>query len=372
MRKKSVLIIYPDPYLSFSPTTLNLYDHLSDKFDVTILTFEPDKNFSQQKIHNKNIKYLKPPRHRLFFIFQKIISVLGRRFKFLNYIPLKTPMANLLIKEVKRFGGVIIAVDFFAAWCVQQAGKQFHLLSLEIFEKDVYREKLNLGNIFSVIIQSEIRYNYLFGASRINTFYIQNAPVYLNYNGPDFSKRNKYNLIYCGSAVPAFGLFSYLEFLIDYPEYTLTVKGAIPPSTLNILQRHFKNLLDSKRLILNEDYLMPSELNDYLSTFRIGFVFYDYVRYDFIDKFNYHTAPSGKLFQYYNAGIPVIGNSLVGLKSVEEFKAGVLISGLGSLSIKKAIDQIEDDYFNYSSRSKEASKIFDFNKVAFEFSNSLL
>ena len=53
--KKKILIVFPDTHLSYSPSTLNLYDSLSETFEVTIITFIPDSSYSTHKILNRNI-----------------------------------------------------------------------------------------------------------------------------------------------------------------------------------------------------------------------------------------------------------------------------------------------------------------------------
>ncbi len=119
--------------------------------------------------------------------------------------------------------------------------------------------------------------------------------------------------------------------------------------------------------MLDEKYLSPSELNTYINKFRIGFVFYDYFKFDTMKTFNYKSAPSGKLFQYYNAGLPVVSNNVSGLNSIKEYKTGVMTESLDSRSIKDAIDQIELDYENYAIRSKTLSAHFDFGKNIIPF-----
>ena len=69
--------------------------------------------------------------------------------------------------------------------------------------------------------------------------------------------------------------------------------------------------------------------------------FYD-TRFEFYDRFNFHTVPSGKMFTYLASGVPVICNNLPGLRVVEEFGAGVLIEDLDAGSIRSAIQKIED------------------------------
>lgn len=359
---KKILVVYPDPYLSYSPSTLNLYDALSVEFDVSILTFEPDANFSSQKITDKKVIYLKAAPADDGSFKKKILKKLASVFAFNKQKNnLLTYKAKALIKVIKQFEGAIIAVDFFALWCVQKTGRQAHLLSLEIHEKDRYREACSIS-VQSVIIQTAERYNFLFPGKLINTFYVQNAPVFIEEKNIDITKRRSNDLIFCGSAIPGFGIFSCLEFLKDFPSYTLTLKGAVPEFVEKIIKEKFADLLQQKRLIIDAAYLSATQLNCFISRFRIGFVFYDQLRFDFVKKFNYITAPSGKMFQYYNAGVPVIGSNISGLSSVADFKTGVLIDSLGSAAIKNAIDKIESNYAYFATNAQEASRYFDFNK----------
>ena len=110
---------------------------------------------------------------------------------------------------------------------------------------------------------------------------------------------------------------------------------------------------------MNDTYMEQEELNRYVSQFWAGFAFYDFYRFATLRKFNYFTAPSGKLFQYFNSGVPVIGNQLSGFKMVEDHKAGQLIEHLGSLEIKKALDVINASYLEFSTNSKKLSREFD-------------
>ena len=361
---KEVIIIFPQTNLLWSPSTLNLYDSLDQYFNVTILTFSPDKAISLGKLLNKKIDYLSFEESSS----RKGIPLITRltdevKITFLGpgkgLDPLLTANAKLLIEKIKSVEGYIIAVDFFALWCVQKAGKPAHLFSLEILDNDPYRNQCNFGNILSVLIQTCDRYEYIFGKRQIRTFFIQNAPQYIEQT-INYKKRKNTNLIYCGTAKAEFGFFSCIEFLIDYPEYTLTVQGFIPSSVRNNITDNFGFLLIEKRLILMEVYLSPADLNDFLLDYYIGFVFYDAFRFDFINIFNYKTAPSGKLFQYYNAGIPVVAINLPGLKSVEEFSAGILINCLGSKSIAQAISQISESYVSYAHGAHKAAAHYDF------------
>ena len=357
---KEVLIIFPDPHLSYSPSTLNLYDSLSEYFKVTIITSIPDKSYSDQRILVKNVKYLNSDNG--IPLIDRLATEVKKTFASnTGYVRLLTPKAKELIKGIKEFQGIIIAVDFFALWCAQEAGKKVHFVSLEIPQHDAYRSACDLTNIHSVIIQTIDRYKYLFGQMHMKTFIVQNAPKYID-RKIDFNKRSTTKLICLGSALPAFGIFNCIEFIMDYSEYTLVIKGAIPPSVRHSIKQHYQFLLDENRLILNDSYLEPNQLNSFLSECHIGFVFYDACRFDGINTFNFHTAPSGKLFQYYNAGVPVVTSNISGLNSVKEFGAGIMISSLNARSIKNAITQIDNNYYEFAENAKKAAAYFDFSK----------
>ena len=198
---KKILIVFPDPILPFSPSTLNLYDSLSNIYDVTILTFEPNLSYSSQKITDKKIIYLKQLANPLLAkIFMRGLREITKKLKLKNYnlLLLFAGRAFPLIREIKKFDGEIIAVDFFALWCVMMAKKKAHLLSLEIIDDDLYRNSCPINSIKSVIIQSEERYNYLFGNQKIKTFFVQNAPRYID-EKIDLRKRKKNELIFCGN-----------------------------------------------------------------------------------------------------------------------------------------------------------------------------
>lgn len=375
---KNILIVFPDRHLPYAPTILNLYYGLKPLCNVSLISSEPDPSFSSLKIVDPGIIYFSDE------TFPKAPGIISRAFNKLKQkiiVPsteeitqrkLLIPKAKKIIELIKEsICDEIIAVDFFALWCVQQTGKKAHLISLEILEKDEYRDTCNLSIINSVLIQTEERYNYLFDNKLVPKYIVQNAPKYIEFL-PSYESRESKHLIYCGSAVPWFGIFSCLDFLNDYPDYKLTIKGAIPPNTLSSINIFYKNLLDEGRVILDDLYLDTEALTKYVSKFRIGFAFYDFYRYDHMRIFNYFTAPSGKVFQYFNSGVPVIGNQLKGFKIIEENNAGVLIPTLSSRAIKKSIDVIENNYTEMARNAKMASDKFDFNNNIKPFIKNLI
>ncbi len=365
---KNVLIIFPDLHLPFSPTTLNLFYSLKKTFNVKLISLEPSQHYSSQKINDPHVIYIKIESIKIS-IFERIWIklfkiILGKKHQkvkdhYLNE-KLKNYKANSFIEVIKKFEGEIIAVDFFSLWCAQNAGKFAHLVSLEIPDHDIYRDNIDYNKIKSVIIQSEERFIHLFKDKEYPKFFVQNSPPYIEFD-IEIENRAKKNLIFCGSALPEFGIFSCLDFLKDYPEYCLTLKGAIPKSIKEAIKKFYNDLLENGNLIFNEEYMDHEELTKYISSFRIGFVFYDFYRFEHLRTFNYFTAPSGKMFQYINSGVPIIGNKLSGLSIIEENNIGNLITCLSSNQIKAAVDDVELDYQNSAYNARALAKNFDFN-----------
>lgn len=374
---KEVLIIFPDPQLPYSPTTLNLFYELKKDFKVTILTPEPEEFYTLQKVDDPGVIYFenKGEEHNSPSLLKRGINKLKRWYKPLTQEEIRrnslmSGKAKKIIDYVSDFEGEIIAVDFFALWCVQQAGKKAHLISFELLEYDPYKDDCDFSVIKTVIIQSQERYDYLFHQIRPKCFFIQNSPPYLNFS-PSINTRKQKDLVFCGSAMPWFGIVTCLDFIKDYPEYTLTIRGAIPKVTHRTIELFYDDLVKEGRLIINNDYLDATSLTEYISQFRIGFAFYDFYRFENVRSFNYYTAPSGKVFQYLNSGVPIISNKLPGFDFIEQKGAGVLIPYLTSNAIKKAIGKIESDYISIAENAKKCSKDLDFIKNAVPFINHL-
>lgn len=373
---KKVLIIFTDVHLAYSPTTLNLFYELKKNFDVELMAPEAIPGYSPQFESNEGIRYVNMSSNSLnsfCSIKWNVKKAIGRYFgnsvskRKANLIYAKT--INI-IKQISGFQGEIIAVDFLALWCVQQINKRAHFLSLEIGENDPYRNFTDHSQIKSVIIQSKERYDYLFSNFDLKYFIVQNSPENVEFS-PEISLRDRNQLIFCGSAVPNFGIISCLDFIKDYPQYTLTIKGAIPESTLNSMNSFYKDLLIDKRVIIDNSYLTPTDLTYFVSKFRIGFAFYDFYRFESMRTFNYFTAPSGKVFQYLNSGVPIVANDLPAFRIIEERGIGKLISHLSSQEIKSAIDEIEKNYEATALNAKLLSKSFDFSVNIKDFTNYL-
>lgn len=372
--KKDFLIIFSDVYLAYSPSTLNLFYSLKKHHNVELVAARQLASFSDNKVADDDIKYIdfKVKRNILNIIHLVFYKILDRFSNSPENAEHKRNLYNnqtrAIIAYIKKTKKEIIAVDFMVLWCVQQAGKKAHVLSLEIYENDRYFKNVQLSNIKSMIIQSQERLNYLFPKEKPVYFIVQNSPVTINFV-PVYKQRKNTDLIYCGSSVLGFGIITCLDFIKDYKEYTLTVKGAFPKETVEVVNEFYADLIAEKRLIIDTDYLSEKDLTYYLSKFRIGFAFYDFYRFSHLRSFNYFTAPSGKVFGYLNSGVPVIGNILPAFEFIEKNDCGKLISHLSSIQIKSAIDAIEDNYLYYAENTKRLSAEYDFNKMIQPFIN---
>ena len=367
--KKRVTILFSGTHLSYSPTVIGLYDLLSKHFDVTILAESPGA-FDFAMLTNRNVVYREKltdkNRLRLYRRIFDLRAIYDKETAALKKMKFDTDVVydfHLVRKMLAAAApDFVIAVDFRNLLYAQILGKQVEFLSLEIDGDDIFYKQCDFGNVNSVIIQSAERYEYLFKDKEFKTFYVQNAPIYSEQS--DNPKRE--NLVYCGTAWNPFGFYHCLEFLRKFPEFTLNVKGALLKEDKLKVETEYRDLISGGRLIIDGEYLDDGEVVGYLRRFRIGFCFYNF-ELERIDTFNYHSAPSGKMFKYMAAGVPVVGQDILGLQPVRKFDCGVLIKDLKPESIKKAIEKIEANFDYYSRNCLRAAAHYSFDKTTEPF-----
>jgi glycosyltransferase involved in cell wall biosynthesis len=375
--KPKLLIVFPDVHLAYSPTTLNLYDALEPHFEITILSFY-SPHHSKFPLGERRVEYAAP----LFYWTNAIICSLRYRLKL--YFNLKASLERWLVQlerwltamalwraTRRRSCAVAIGVDFMGMWVVQRVFGRGHMLSLEILENDLFRQRVDLRSIDSLIIQTQERYDYLFKGSEVKYFLVQNAPPLPLRGSAPPAGAPRDDLLYCGFATARFGIYRILDFLMQYPEYRMSIQGAVEASVQKKLDGEYAVLLATGRVTINRKYLNSQELIDFASRFAIGFCCYDF-SIPGMNTFNYQTAPSGKLFTYYAAGVPVIGSTIPGLASVRDFEAGVLISEFTPQAIRQAIETIMPERKRFSANGLRAAKHFDFKKTVAPFVDFLV
>jgi glycosyltransferase involved in cell wall biosynthesis len=366
--KENVLILFDASHLAYSPTTLQLHAELSKQYDVTITALHPD-GYTGQEANIENILYHKCYGVKgryfywIFFMLWLPFSKDARVFKknkltykdyFFKFLFIKKTIRS---KKFKR----IIAVDNSYLFFCSLLKTRVDFLSLELTVNDNLIQLVDRDIINCIIIQSKERYDHLFKQETIKTFYVQNAPVY---NSNILKSTRKPSLIYGGSTIKILGFYHCLAYLNKYTDETMSVQGAFFEDDKKRVNAEYDNLLKEGRLLINSEYLDNDDVVGYLSNYEIGFCFY-YFEDAFMQKhyFNYMSAPSGKMFKYLAAGVPVVCSNISGFQFVKEFQCGVLIDTLDEDTIRNAIQTIRKDYDFYVQNTIKAAEFYSFDKA---------
>ncbi|HSC36402.1 MAG TPA: hypothetical protein VLD19_00975 [Chitinophagaceae bacterium] len=373
MRK--LLIVSSDDYILYQPTVLNLYDYLEGDFEVTVINFEP-RFLGRKKDAQRRVIYLSLPewKRRLCRVVDLCVNAVLKRIDwYIRPVHVRSTLvrqlrARVLRGALQRAGAAdVIAVDSLPLYVAQQVYERCHFLSLEIIPNDPFMKKADMDRIASVVIQTEDRYRFLFHDRVLPVFYIQNAPFCKNIY---YNRGPRKGLVWAGSIVKEFAVFRTLDFVRSFPDYRLVLKGAADMKTRPRLLSAYGDLLQSGQVVMDENYLSAQDYIRYLSQFSIGFCFYGW---DLIQRnFNYQTAPSGKLFMYLAAGVPVIACNIPAFRFLETDGAGVLVDDYEPQTIYAAIKRIEADYDRYRERCYAAATRFCFDTNAAVFKSYLL
>jgi O-antigen/teichoic acid export membrane protein/glycosyltransferase involved in cell wall biosynthesis len=351
MKKGRALIVFPDEWLQYSPSVLNLYNCFREKYDTKIV-YVDNGRFKNDGLAD-NYKKINIGKSAAYF-WRK---TLGYKF----YKVLRLLFSLLFIRLFDKRYDIVVAIDSSGYVATKVFFNRAIYFSLET-ETDNYFKISSLLGIETLIIQSKERKEYLLGTdTSTEVFYIQNSPILNREFKPGTSAKKK-RILYMGNIEFGYGLEQFIECVRELgPEYSLTMKGIKNDKYFNLLQQNYKGLIDSGKLIFDFNYVDQDKIIEYTSQFYIGVTGYDL---NLAKKsFNYFSSPAGKLFNYYAAGVPVIGIDIIGLKSVTDFKAGVLVDEVNPEKIKSAIKTIESNYPQFSENCIAASKKFDFKRA---------
>lgn len=366
IEKKKILILFEGPHIAYSPTVIQLFDFLNKEFDVYIYLFytsESQKlNIADKFIyfkHNTGVKQY------ISYIFYKILLILKDKIV-INYNNVIKGKANQFFYRFKPLSKLIkeekfdriISVDIQNLLYCSLLNVECDFLSLELCTNEEMLKDVNQKIIKTVLIQSEVRYNYLFGKNNINRFFIQNAPIYYNVQIPN----NRRGFIYSGTAWEPFGFFHCLEYIDKNENEIMFVQGALPSESSDKINAKYLHLKESGRLNFIANYIPNDKVVESILRFEIGFCFYNF-DIEWINTFNYISAPSGKLFKYLAAGIPVICNDIIGFQFIRENSCGVLIKRLDNDSIRIATEQIRKNYKEYSQNCINYAKQVSFDRA---------
>jgi len=346
---KSALIIFPDEWLAYSPTMLNAFSILvGEGWHVTVFALD-NSRYPDVQIDGVNIVYFTIPKLFLLRWEQLMIYQLLKFIRiFFAVISLRKNSYNLIIGV--DAAGYSVAKLLFPSVC---------FLSLEIARNFFWKLACRLG-IETLVIQSPERRHYLLGEnSEVRTLYLQNAPIWDGVTA--MSSRQGCKLIYFGNIMQSHGVEYCIELLRVLDDcYTLTIKGAVYDRYYRHLLTCYRDLIDEKRLIIDRSYLEQEKVVEYMRPFDIGFCLYS-EKVICSNDYNYLSCPSGKLFNYFAAGLPVIGSKIIGLKPVEEFSCGILVGSQDTTTIKAALENIQSDYQSYVTNCFTAARHYDFS-----------
>lgn len=344
---KSAVIIFPDEWLPYSPTTLNLLQCLKERgFETRVVTVRSSL-FRNFEAYEEDVASFPIP-----YFLQRVLSRLRL------YRLLKLVLFLVVHGRAIRNADLCFGVDRLGFLAGRLLGKQPYYLSLEVVRDGWFRLVRRLG-IRHVLIQTKERYDWLFGDEPVPYSILPNAPIV---DAIEAGAAPGSDLIYFGYVSAEHGVESCIDALHELPDRSrLTIKGPAHDRYRESLQAKYRSFLASGRLTLDMSYLEPGEVVPYLRRFGAGFCFYDFsviAR----DDFNYVSCPSGKLFNYLAAGVPVIGSDVLGLQVVREKRCGVLLTEPAPRTIAEAIAAIEADREGYRRRCLTAGAEYDFRK----------
>ncbi|HTR31920.1 MAG TPA: hypothetical protein VMH27_21755 [Puia sp.] len=365
--KKNILILFHGEHIAYSPTVIQLYDMLSEKYSVTITAQYP-VNFNDQKLEGRNVVY-----HRLYHVKSRyfylllfpLVALFNKEARYFrkNKISYKQYFFRFLFikRQLRKTDYArIISVDIMNLFFCSVLKRPTDFLSLELCFDEQLLPLVDTKYMNCVIIQSKERYEYLFKEKKYPTFFVQNAPAFREIQ----IKPVRRGLIYAGSAYNVLGFYHCLNYIRAYKDERLTVQGAIMKFDRDKVEREYSELLDDGRLIINSKYLENDEMVELISNYEIGFCFYNFDETYISDNyFNYISAPSGKMFKYLAAGVPVVCSDILGFRFVDEFKCGILVDDLSEKEIRSAIGRIRENYAFYVDNALKAARYFDFDRA---------
>ena len=360
------LIITPQNGIQYSPSLLNFYEMLKRKKHNCFIVDVTYNKKSQKQIQGINgIRvYVRRPLSVSKFswlpLSSKIIEYFYYRYyiylhEFYIYHSVKRVTHKLLKKlDIDRFVGV----DAIGYLVVSKFSRSAIYFSLEIDQERRNKDIFKNCKPALLIIQSKERADYL-SKSIKEVAYIQNAPIL---DGFPFTARDfKGRFVYFGLIMNVHGVEYAIQAVDLMQTSSLVIKGFGSDKYIQELKDKYHELIDCRRLIIDTGYIEQSKVLSFLSDFDVGFCFYDLKTLFY--NFNHVSSPAGKMFNYFAASLPVIGNDIIGLRPVVDSQAGVLLPEITPLTVSRAITTISKQYRQFSRRAYLAAQKYDFEKM---------
>ncbi|MCY6412409.1 hypothetical protein QTA56_09725 [Acinetobacter sp. VNH17] len=343
------LIIFPDSWISYSPSILNFLKMLELYEQEYLIVYLNTDEFDNSKINLNDIKieinssivkFLKKIRLYRFYIYLKFIYRIKK---------------NVEINEFDK----IVGIDSIGYSIAKIFSINPIYYSLEVSKNWLNKIIFNFLKPSLLIVQTKERKDYL--AKNFNSVvYIQNSPISKKHIQGLRKYRGK--LVYFGNIIESHGIEICLSALYKLKNETLMIKGTGNDTYVDYLRNKYKDLFFEGRVHIDTNYINQDDIYSFLKDFDMGFCFYD-MNIIGSKNFNYLSSPSGKIFNYLMCAIPVIGSKIIGLDVIEKNKAGILLSEIKVDNIVKAIKDIELNYQMFTENAYKVSYDFDYAKM---------
>lgn len=350
-KAKRILIVFPDEWLQYSPSVLNMYKCCSEVAYTKLVYFDNGRFKNNGLVENG----------KQLSVSKSAAYISRKTFGYKFYKIIRLFFSLLAIKLFQKKFDTVIAIDSSGYLPAKLLFHNAVYFSLET-EKDIYYKISRILGIDTLIIQSKERRDYMIEESAAaSVYYIQNSPILETTSALIHPVKKNKNILYMGNIEFGYGLEQFVDCIKNLPnEYSLTLKGIKNEKFLIFLQEKYADIIKSGKLRFDFSYIEQSKVIEFVSGFYIGITGYDLELAK--QSFNYFSSPAGKLFNYYAAGVPVLGIDIIGLKSVTDFNAGVLIDEVNKSNIRTAITNIEANYTSMAENCLRASQEFDFKR----------
>jgi glycosyltransferase involved in cell wall biosynthesis len=345
-----ITVLFPDDWAPFSPTLTRLVEALRRHGDVAVFCFDSGR-FDHSSLDPTVYRPLRVPA-RLAWVLRK--SGLWRALR-----PLLLAVAA---RRHVRGASAVVAVDGGGAVAATLLGRRFDFLSLEIARFSPARW-LVPARARSIAIQSRDRLAFQFDPGRtagLPVHFIQNSPSFREAPALRPRPQTGARLVYIGNVLPVHGLEAMLGLVAAWPEADLTLQG---PATDAVRARVAKAAAETGgRVRLADGYIPDAQLPAFLSGFDIGLCLYDVALLG--GDFNYLSAPSGKMFNYFAAGLPVLASAIPGLAPVERFAAGLQVRADAPDDLRRAAQTLLSRRDDFRAGALRAAEAFDFDRAS--------
>jgi len=344
---QKILISFPYDWAKYSPSFLGLCEYLfANKFQLYVVTPCDDKAiFEFQNKFGDSFRFHLVKKNKFVSFFIKLIDYAGRRLPLLHLLADHVKyLKRVYLKDIERLSKSqdfcqIILFDFYGLGSIHNLGqrKNITIYSLEL---ETYLQKIGRnfkGCITTLISQSNLRAEFF--QLSCKKFIVPNS--YLFDESPLKKNTNKREgIIYSGTINKAFG-YDWLQELTNSQEFSntrLVFHGQSIVETFLIKNAKHEEL---------NCYLEDLQLQALMQSCAVGLILYDDRYIESSQKFNFETAPSGKLFRYLGSGLPVIVNASKSMNIVTEFQAGIALKEINPKSIYTAYCSIINNYEYY-------------------------